>query len=146
MEELLVELEPLWKRLQHSTVEQLVEQSQERMRSGELPSARDLLRQALLIDTSSSQARLLLEEVNAALEGSLLPGELQERVAKGQALLQEGLLEEARAQAEALLELDSAYGPARQLLEQVRSEERRVGKECRDQRWAEHGRERRQML
>ncbi len=119
MEELLVELEPLWKRLQHSTVEQLVEQSQERMRSGELPSARDLLRQALLIDTSSSQARLLLEEVNAALKGSLLPGELQERVAKGQALLQEGLLEEAKAQAEALLELDSAYGPARQLLEQV---------------------------
>src|SRR3989442_6838156 len=89
------------------------------MRSGELPSARSLLRQALLIDTSSSQARLLLEEVNAALKGSLLPGELQERVAKGQALLQEGLLEEARAQAEALLDLDSAYGPARQLLEQV---------------------------
>ncbi|HEX2710901.1 MAG TPA: serine/threonine-protein kinase, partial [Candidatus Acidoferrales bacterium] len=124
MAELLSELEPMWKRMQHEVVEQLVSQSQECIGKGDLPEARQLLRQAVSIDASRSEARMLLEEVKEALRGTLLPGALQEHLTKARSLLDEGLLEEARTQARAALDLDPDCEPARQFLETLSEAER----------------------
>lgn len=126
MEEVLLEMEPLWKRLQLSIVAELVSRSQELLQKHELAKARDVLRQVLLIDTAHAQAKTLLEKVNAELKREVVLPQLKEHVARGQALLQEGKFDEAKLEGEAALKLDSVFQPAQELLKQVQQESDRV--------------------
>src|SRR5215467_6667471 len=68
MEDVLLELDPLSKRLQAQSVAELVARSRELAEHGEFNEARDLLRQALQIESSNHQARALLEKVNVELK------------------------------------------------------------------------------
>jgi tetratricopeptide (TPR) repeat protein len=120
MEEVLLDLEPIHKRLQSDIVGELVTQGQQLVDAGDYAQARDVLRQAAQLDTAQTQVKHLLEKVNQELKrGKVLP-KLQEMIAKAQELLKAGKYSEAAAEGEAALKLDSAYGPAQELMQLVR--------------------------
>jgi len=120
MEEVLLDLEPIHKRLQSDIVGELVTQGQQLFDTGDFSRARDVLRQAAQLDTAQTQVKHLLEKVNQELKrGKVLP-KLQEMIAKAQELLKAGKYSEAAAEGEAALKLDSAYGPAQELMQLVK--------------------------
>jgi serine/threonine-protein kinase len=120
MEEVLLDLEPIHKKLQSDIVGELVTQGQQLFDTGDFSKARDVLRQAAQLDTAQTQVKHLLERVNLELKrGKVLP-KLQEMIAKAQELLKAGKYSEAAAEGEAALKLDSGFGPAQELMQLVR--------------------------
>ncbi len=126
LEEFLIDVDPVWKRLQRESVTGLVSEGERLVKSKEFGRARDVLRQAVLIDTSHAHAKTLLEKVNAELKRSMVLPELEERVSKAQSLLKDGRLDEATQEAKAALKLDSMFAPAQELLKQVQEEASRL--------------------
>ena len=122
MEDLLLELEPVYKELQLHSISELIDQSRQLIEKGEFPQARELLRESLKVDAANSQARALLEKVNAELKRLLIRPKAQQHVDKGRALLAEGKIQEARAEAENALQLDAAFDQAQELEKQVQRE------------------------
>ena len=72
MEDLLLELDPICKGLQSATVAKLVEHGHELVRQGDYPQARVILRQALQVESTNTQARSLLDKVNTELRRILI--------------------------------------------------------------------------
>ena len=122
MEDLLLELDPICKSLQSETVAKLVEHSQQLVKQGEYSQARDALRQALQVESTNTQARSLLEKVNTELKRILIRPKAQRFVERGRALLEEGRIQEARAEAENALQLDASFEPAQELQRRVQQE------------------------
>ena len=126
MEDLLFNLDPICKNLQVASVAEMVAQSQELAEREDYSRARDLLRQALLVDSKNATARMLLEKVNAELRRVTIRPKAQQQVEKGKALLDEGKIEEAKAAADGALEMDSSFEPAQELRRSVQKELDRV--------------------
>jgi uncharacterized protein YbaR (Trm112 family) len=122
MEDLLLELEPVYKELQLHSISELIDQSRQLIETGEFSQARELLRESLKVDAANSQARALLEKVNAELKRLLIRPKAQQHVDKGRALLAEGKIQEARAEAENALQLDAVFDQAQELEKQVQRE------------------------
>jgi eukaryotic-like serine/threonine-protein kinase len=122
MEDLLLELEPVYRELQVHSIAELIDQSRQLIEKGEFGQARELLRESLKVDSTNTQARALLETVNAELKRLLIRPKAQQHVDKGRALLAEGKLQEARAEAEEALQLDTTFGQAKELEEQIQRE------------------------
>ena len=114
MEDVLLELDPICKALQAESVTGMVTESRELAEHGEFSRARDLLRQALQLDSKNQAARMLLEKVNAELRRVTIRPKVQKEVEKGASLLGEGKLQEARAAAEGALQMDSSFEPSPQ--------------------------------
>ena len=123
MEELLTELEPVARRMQQDSVGQLVTQSETLLNKGEFQRAKELLKQALVLDTSHLHAKTLLERVNSEIRRSEVMPKLTGMVANAEKLFAAGNLEEARREADAALHLDSNFMPARELLGKVQEAE-----------------------
>src|SRR6266446_1864268 len=123
MEEVLLELEPIWRRLQQAEVSDLLANSQQRYESGDLENAKAKVSQIIQIDTSNTQAKSLLEKINGEVRRKQIVPQLMARVEKAQQLLAGGQVEDAKVEAEAALKLDSTFQPARELFGQARSEE-----------------------
>jgi serine/threonine protein kinase len=121
MEEVLLELEPVWRRIQLGTVSQLIESGKTLLESQDLLRAQRVLREALQIESSNPEARTLLERANAAIRRSQILPKLHERIERGGQLLASGLPQEARAEAEAALKIDSSFAPAKSLLAGVQA-------------------------
>jgi serine/threonine protein kinase len=119
MEEVLLDLDPICKGLQAESVAALVVQARNLSEQGDYSQSRDLLRQALQIDSTNTQARNLLEKANTELRRILIRPKLQQQVEKGQQLLAEGKTQEARIEAEVVLQVDPAFEPAQELLKGV---------------------------
>jgi uncharacterized protein YbaR (Trm112 family) len=126
MEDVLVELDPICKGLQGESVAGMVAESRELAEHGEFPRARDLLRQALQVDPKNQTARTLLDKVNAELRRVMIRPKAQKEVEKGESLLGEGKLQEARAAAEGALQMDSSFAPAHELQRSIQKELDRV--------------------
>ncbi len=122
MEDLLLELEPVYKELQARSITELIDQSRALIDKSEFAQARDLLRESLKVDSANTQARTLLEKVNTELKRLLIRPKAQQHVDKGRALLEEGRIQEARTEAENALQLDSTFEQAQELEEQVKRE------------------------
>lgn len=122
MEDLLLELDPICKSLQSATVAKLVEQSQQLVQQGDYPQARDILRQALQVESTNSQARSLLDKVNVELRRILIRPKAQEMVEKGLALLEDGRMQEARDEVENALRLDPNFEAAQELQRRLQQE------------------------
>jgi hypothetical protein len=121
MDEILIELEPIWERLQQAEISSLLSQSEELMQARELAKAQNLLRRALQIDTANVPARSLLEKINAVVRHDQIVPKVQGRVEKGRNLLRAGRFDEAKVEAEAALQLDSVFQPARELLAEIQA-------------------------
>jgi eukaryotic-like serine/threonine-protein kinase len=122
MEDLLIELDPISKRLQAQSVAEMVAGSRQLVEQSEFMEARDLLRQALQLEGSNHEARSLLEKVNAELKRILVRPKAQQFVDKGRVFLEEGKIEEAKLAAENALQLDSSFNPAQELHRVIRQE------------------------
>jgi len=119
MEELLSELEPVARKMQQESVGQLVTQGETLLKNGELQRAKEILKQALVLDTSHTHAKTLLDKVNSEIRRSEVLPKLNGILATAEKHLQAGNLEEARREADAALHLDSNFMPARELLGKV---------------------------
>jgi hypothetical protein len=122
MEDVLLDLDAVCKTLQSQSIAGLLLNSQQSMEAGRFADARDLVRQALQIDSGNQQARALLEKANAELKRQLNRPKVQHYVEQGQALLGEGKFQEARLAAENALQLDSKFLPAEDLRRAVLKE------------------------
>lgn len=121
-EELLRIVEPIWRKHQRECVDSLLGQSQDLVARAELPAARKILLQARMVDGTRTLTREMLEKVNAALKDKLLPAEIEEHLERARSLRSEGLLEEARAEARAALDLDGKSQSARQVVAEITRE------------------------
>jgi hypothetical protein len=122
MEDLLVELDPICKSFQAATVLKLVAQGSELVKQGNFTQARDILRQALQIESTNTQARSLLEKVNLELKRALIRPKAQQFVEKGLELLAQGKVQEAKIEAENALKLDTSFEAAQDLKQRVQKE------------------------
>ncbi|HEY2545461.1 MAG TPA: protein kinase [Candidatus Acidoferrum sp.] len=122
MEELLLDLDPICKSMQADSVVTLVAQARELCDQSDYSQSRDLLRQALQIDSTNTQARNLLEKVNTELRRILIRPKLQQQIDKGAQLLAEGKTQEAKMEAEVVLQLDPTFEPAQELRKRVQEE------------------------
>jgi serine/threonine protein kinase/predicted Zn-dependent protease len=122
MEEVLLDLDPICKSLQADSVAALVVQARTLSEQGDYAQSRDLLRQALQIDSTNTQARNLLDKANTELRRILIRPKLQQQIEKGQELLAEGKTQEARMEAEVVLQLDPTFEPGQELLKRVHQE------------------------
>ncbi|MGB6597738.1 MAG: protein kinase [Candidatus Acidiferrum sp.] len=122
MEEVLLDLDPICKSLQADSVAALVVQARGLSEQGDYSQSRDLLRQALQIDSTNTQARNLLEKANSELRRILIRPKLQQQIEKGQELLAQGKTQEARVEAEVVLQLDPTFEPGQELLKRVQQE------------------------
>lgn len=115
MEDVILDLDPICKTLQTQAVADFLAQSRQLIEQASFAEARELVRQALQVDSTNQQARALLEKANAELKRSLNRPKAQQLVEKGQALLHEGKLQAAKLAAENALQLDSGFAPAAEL-------------------------------
>lgn len=115
MEDVLLDLEPVWNRLRADAAVVLAERAREFYELGDLPKAQDTLRRARQIDSSNAQAKSLLEKVSAEVRRAEIHPKVQEHLSRGRVFLQSGQFREAQAEAEAALGLDSHHELAQQL-------------------------------
>jgi serine/threonine protein kinase len=126
MEEALLDLDPVWKRLQQARVGELVADSQRLIEAGDLKTAQQLLREALHADSSNSEAKALLDKISKELRRQQMLPKVMEQLAKAQEMLDAGQFQEAKAEAQAALQIDSTYQPAREMLAEVENAVKRV--------------------
>jgi len=126
MEDVLHDVQPLWKSTQESTVAGLIADSQQLFAADDLQRAQALLRKALQIDTGNTLAKSLLEKVTADLRRNQVMPKVMEHLEQCRSFLQTGKLREARAEVEAALGLDSKHEPAQALAAEVEAAETRV--------------------
>jgi hypothetical protein len=126
MQEVLLDLEPVCKRLQEQAVTELADQGRRYVEQNQFSEARDLLRQALQIEPDNQRIRAMFESVSAELKRILVRPKARQFVEKGRALLQEGKTLDAKVAAENALHLDSSFEPARELQRVVRDEMERA--------------------
>ena len=112
MEDVLHDLEPLFRAAQQSTVAGLMADSRQLLDASDYQRAQGLLRKVLHIDVGNSTAKGMLDKVTAELKKSQILPKIQEHVNRGRTLLESGHIREARAEAEAALGLDSKQDTA----------------------------------
>ena len=121
MEEVLIDLEPVWKRLLQADISVLLDSSQRLYQEGDLGAAKSEIVQILMWDPANSQARSLSEKISSEVRRQQIGPQLKSKVESAQKLLAEGRNEEAKAEAEAALKLDSSFQPAREIISQARA-------------------------
>ena len=83
MEEVLISLEPVWRRQQHAEIAGLLEGSRKLLEEGDAAKAYEMVRRVLQIDTANAAAKDLLEQVNAELRRNrTLPSPPPEKILK----------------------------------------------------------------
>lgn len=121
MEEVLMELEPVWKRLLHSDISIMLENSERLLNEGDLLAAKSEIVQILNWDSTNLEAKRVSDLINSELRKQKLVPEVRTHVENAQKLLAEGHNEEARSEAQLALRLDSSYQPAAELVRQAQA-------------------------
>src|SRR5216684_5183105 len=119
MEDVLRDLEPLWKSAQQATVAGLLADCQQLVAVNDLQRAQALLRKALQIDLGNTQAKSLMDRVTSELRRSQILPKVNEHLERGRGFLRKGKLQEARREVEAALGLDSRHESAQHLFSEV---------------------------
>ncbi len=126
MEDVLLDLDPICKTLQSQAVADLIGQAHQLFTEKRFSETRELARQAVQLESSSQEARGLLDKANIELKRIQNRPKVQQFVDKGQALLGEGKLQEAKSAVEHALQLDSTFTPAEELQRAIQAEVSRV--------------------
>jgi serine/threonine protein kinase len=120
MEEVLLDMEPLWEALQQESVSGLVAESETLFRAREYTRARDLLRKALQYDNRHGRAKTLLEQVTTEIRLIQVRAQLTSILERAQKLMEEGRYQEAQSEAECALKLEPSSNQARDLVAKAR--------------------------
>jgi len=126
LEEVGFELDPIARTVQHDLVLEMVKQGQELMEKKELTRAREVLRNALSLDSSHDLAKRLLARVNSELRRLETSAKVQQYLGQAEQLLSQGKYAEAVGSLEEVLRLDSQHGQARAMVESARRDAARV--------------------
>jgi len=126
MEDVLLDLEPVYNRLRSEAASVLAERGRELYDLGDLPKAQEALRRARLIDSTNVRAKSLLEKISAQVRRVEMEPKVQEHLNRSRAFLQSGNFREAQAEVDAALELDSRCEPAQKLGAEVEGAVARV--------------------
>jgi len=121
MDEVLIELEPIWRRLQQTEVSAMLSQAEKFVQARDLNQAQDLLSRALQIETSNTRVRSLHDKVKEEIRRDQILPKVREQIEKGKSLLDAGRFDEAKAAADAAIRMDSVFQPARELLVEVQA-------------------------
>ena len=119
MEEVLTDLEPVWKRLLQADISILLENSERLLNEGDLLAAKSEIVQILNWDSTNLQAKRVSDLINSELRKQKLVPQVRVHVEKAQKLLAQGQHEEARSEAQLALKLDSSYEPAAEVVRQA---------------------------
>ena len=119
MEDVLLDLEPVWNQLRANAAVSLVERAREFYDLGDLATAYDTVRRARQIDPSNALVKSLIEKINTEIRRSEIQPKVQEHLSRGRSFLQSGQFPEAQAEAEAALGLDSHHELAQKLVAEV---------------------------
>src|SRR6266481_1382086 len=112
MDEVLRDLDPLWKTAQHATVAGLLADCQQLFDANDLQRAQAMLRKALQIDVGNTHAKSLFAEVEAAAARAQ---EVQQKLRLAKQRLAEGALTEAATALGQALDMDSANAQGQEL-------------------------------
>jgi hypothetical protein len=123
MEEVLIALEPVWKDLQREEVSRLVQDAEDLRRRGNLREAQAKAKEAYWLDTASTRAKSILDQINEEIKKSQVRPEAEKHVEMSQKHLDAGQLEEARAEAEFAKHLDPSFQRVLDMLERVQAAE-----------------------
>jgi serine/threonine protein kinase len=121
MEEVLTDLEPVWRRLLEADISVLLESSERLYKEGDLLAAKSEIVQILAWDPANTTARGLSEKISSEVRRQQIVPQLVSKVENAQKLLAEGHPEKARSEAESALRLDSSFRPAQEILAQARA-------------------------
>jgi len=128
LEEVVIELEPIARLLQRDMVEDLVREGQELVQKKEFGKAREVLRNALMVDSSHGMAKTLMGQVTGELKRQETYPKIQELMVNGEGALRDGKYQDASQKFEEVLRLDSQHGQAQEMLERARRELTKVQK------------------
>ena len=121
MEELLMDLEPVWKRLLQADISILLENTERLLNEGDVLAAKSEIVQILNWDSTNPQAKRVSDLINTELRKQKLYPQVKVHVENAQKLLSEGHPEEARSEAQLALRLDSSYQPAVEIVRQAQA-------------------------
>ena len=121
MEEVLMDLEPVWRRLLQADISILLENSERLLSEGDLLAAKSEIVLILNWDSTNAQAKRVSDLINAELRKQKLIPQVRVHVENAQRLLAEGHNEEARSEAQLALKLDSSYQPAAEIVRQAQA-------------------------
>jgi len=119
MEDVLLDLEPVWNRLRMSAANSLAARAGELFDLGDLATAYDMLCRARQIDSSNAQVKRLLEKITAEKRRREIQPKVQEHLSRGRNFLQSGQYREAQAEVEAARGLDSRHELVQKLFGEV---------------------------
>jgi len=119
MEEVLIEIEPVWKHLQEESVAGLIQDAEKLIEAQDFSRARDLLRKCLGIDGRNERAKVLVEQINEEMKQNRVLFQVRALLARAQELLESKCYPEAEAEAEAALRIDPTSVQVRELLAEV---------------------------
>jgi Protein kinase domain/Carboxypeptidase regulatory-like domain/PEGA domain len=122
LEDFALELEPVSRDLQHDLVADLVRRGEEFLTLDEFSRAEEVLREALLLESSHDLAKSLMGKAQTALRRQKAAERAKTYFDEGKDLVNRHKYEEASHALEEVLRLDSQHGQARQLLEQAQRE------------------------
>jgi len=125
LDDLVIELEPIEQALQHTLVEEMVGQGQSLMSRGDLSQAQEVLRNALMMDSSNSTARELMARVKSEIKKLESTSQVRQYLTEGEVHLKQGEYSAAISSLEHVLRLDSQHGQAKELIEKARLEMQR---------------------
>jgi serine/threonine protein kinase len=120
MEELLTELEPVWRRYLQSDISVMLENSQRLYGEGDLMAARSEILQILAWDPANTQAKGIADRIGSEVRRQQLGEHLQALIENSRKLFADGRFEEAKSDAEAAMKLDSSFVPAQEMMSQIR--------------------------
>lgn len=121
MEEVLMDLEPVWKRLLHADISIMLENSERLLNEGDLLAAKSEIVQILNWDSTNLNAKRVSDLINAGFRKQKLIPEVRLHVQNAERLLAEGHNEEARSEAQLALKLDSSYQAAAEIVKQAQA-------------------------
>ncbi len=123
LQDLILELDPIASRLQRDLAADLVSQVPDLITRHDLARARDLLHNALMLDSSHSQAKALMNEVNSAMRRIEVSTKVGGLIAEGKALLERRDYAGALETFEEAVKLDSRHEEAVAFLAKAREKQ-----------------------
>ncbi len=123
LQDLILELDPIAFALQHDLAEEMVSQVPDLIGRRDFSRARDVLRDALLLDSSHPQAKSLMSEVVSEMRRLELSGKVDALVSEGQGFLERHDYEAAIRRFEDAIKLDSRHEQAADLLAGAREKQ-----------------------
>ena len=119
IEDVLLDLEPVARRLRTDTAAALMRRAHEYYEIGDFDAAKVTLNEAKQYDPSNTHIKALMQKIQDELHRMELIPRLQGHLKRGKEFLQAGSFREAREEAEAALGLDSKFEPAHKLLSEI---------------------------